>query len=123
MTCVSRKRRQADKIFAAKKEPIFRCIVDGNWNHKLVKQAETKKNQMIVLGLSKSTQLGNLASNHSAEDEAPEAPKAFIFFLGVTGANIEDKSSDEQVNESKRCESMRTKAYRQSCILHDDQRV
>jgi hypothetical protein len=38
--------------------------------------------------LSKSMQLGILLSNHSrgiAVPEPPEPPKAFVFFLGVTG--------------------------------------
>ena len=38
-----------------------------------------------ILGLSKSTQLGSLLSYHSEEVEGLEVPKAFLFFLGVTG--------------------------------------
>jgi len=62
-----------------------------------------------VLGLSKSTQLGSLLSYHSEEVEGLEAPKAFMFFLGVTGPRVAmlDISTHEELQDKSR---MRTSA-------------
>lgn len=58
----------------------------------------TKKN---IPGLSKSIQFDSLQSNHSVEDETPDPPKAFLFFLGVTGVNMLDKSMKDMVKMKK----------------------
>jgi len=61
---------------------------------------------MYALGLSKSMQLESLLSYHLEDAAEPEPPKAFMFFLGVAGFDMCDKSvSTEQEDQSfiRRC--------------------
>lgn len=86
LVAIQREVGHVDEIFLLEKEGCLWCVIYGNWTTWVKK---TIKGWLKYSpALSKSTQFGILLSNHwrgFAVPEPPEPPKAFAFFLGVTG--------------------------------------